>query len=71
MANVSVADARNNFSDLMTRSQTEAVFIEHRGQRIAVMISPKYYEPMLEALEDREDIAVFDDSVKESGPNIA
>lgn len=70
MANVSVSEGRRNFSGLMTRSQTEVVFIEHREQPVAVMISPEYYERMLEALEDREDIAAFDDSVEESGPNI-
>ena len=32
MSVVSVADARNNLSDVITRSQSEAVFIERRGQ---------------------------------------
>lgn len=54
----------------MTRSQTEAVFIEHRAQPVAVMIGPEYYECMLEALEDRDDIAALKDSVEEPDPNI-
>ncbi|PQZ93667.1 prevent-host-death family protein [Arthrobacter sp. MYb227] len=70
MANVSVADVRNNFSDLITRSQTEAVFIERRGQRAAVMISPAYYKRMLEALEKAEDMSAFDLAMEEEGPNI-
>jgi len=67
---VSVAAARNNFSDLIIRSQTEAVFIERRGQRAAVVVSPERYELMLEALEDAEDVAAFDEAMTEEGPNI-
>ena len=70
MSIVSVAAARNNFSDLITRSQTEAVFIERRGERAAVVVSPERYELMLEALEDAEDVAAFDEAMTEEGPNI-
>lgn len=70
MSIVSVAAARNHFSDLIARSQTEAVFIERRGQRAAVVVSPERYELMLEALEDAEDVAAFDEAMAEEGPNI-
>lgn len=70
MSIVSVADARKHFSDIIARSQTEAVFIERRGQRAAVVISPEHYERMLAAFEDAEDIAAFDDAMAEEGPNI-
>lgn len=70
MSTVSVADARNHLSDVITRSQSEAVFIERRGQRAAVLVSPERYERMLEALEDAEDVAAFDDAMAEEGPNI-
>lgn len=70
MAIVSVADARKHFSDVIDRSSTEAVFIERRGQRAAVVVSPEYYERLLEALEDAEDVAAFDEAMSEEGPNI-
>lgn len=70
MSNVSVADARNNFSDVIARAKSEAVFIERRGKRAAVVISPERYERMLEALEDAEDVVTFDDAMAEEGPNI-
>lgn len=70
MTNVSVADARNNFSDVIARAQKEAVFIERRGKRAAVIISPSFYERLLEALEDAEDIAAFDGAMAEEGPNV-
>ncbi|WP_309616390.1 type II toxin-antitoxin system prevent-host-death family antitoxin, partial [Salinibacterium sp.] len=41
MSNVSIADARKHFSDVIARASAEAVFIERRGQRAAVVISPE------------------------------
>ena len=70
MSIVSVADARNNFSEMITQSQTEAVFIERRGQQAAVLISPEQYERMLDALEEAEDVAAFEEAMAEEGPNI-
>lgn len=70
MSVVSVADARSHLSEVIDRSQSEAVFIERRGRRAAVVLSPEQYERMLEALEDSEDIAAFDAAMSEEGPNI-
>lgn len=70
MSNVSVADARKNFSGVIARAKDEAVFVERRGQRAAVVISPERYERMLEALEDAEDAAAFDEAMAEEGSNI-
>ncbi len=70
MSNVSVADARKNFSDVIARAEGEAVFIERRGRRAAVVISPEQYERMLEALEESEDTAMFDEAMAEEGPNV-
>ncbi|MHA7175765.1 type II toxin-antitoxin system Phd/YefM family antitoxin [Arthrobacter sp. Sr24] len=70
MSIVSVAEARTHFSDVIDRAKTEAVFIERRGQRAAVVVSPEHYERMLEALEEAEDVAAFDEAMAEEGPNI-
>lgn len=70
MSTVSVADARNHFSDVIDRSKTEAVFIERRGQRAAVVVSPERYEQLLGAVEEAEDVAAFDEAMAEEGPNI-
>lgn len=70
MSTVSVADARNHLSDVIARSKSEAVFIERRGQRAAVVVSPEQYELMLDALEDAEDVVAFDEAIAEEGPNI-
>lgn len=70
MSSVSVAEARSHLSDVIARSQQEAVFIERRGLRAAVVVSPERYERMLEALEDAEDAAAFDEAMAEEGENI-
>ena len=70
MSVVSGAEARNHLSAVIARSKSEAVFIERRGQRAAVVVSPERYERMLEALEDAEDVAAFDEAMAEEGPNV-
>lgn len=70
MTSMSVAEARSQFSDVITRSQSEAVFIERRGKLAAVVVSPEQYERMLEALEDAADAAAFDEAMAEEGPNV-
>lgn len=70
MSIVSVADARSHLSDVIARSKDEAVIIERRGQRAAVVISPEQYERMLAALEDAEDAEAFDEAMAEEGPSI-
>jgi antitoxin Phd len=69
-SNVSVVDARNNFSDVIARAKDDAMFIERRGRRAAVVISPEQYERMMQALEDAEDAAAFDEAMAEEEPNI-
>lgn len=66
----SMAEARNHFADLIDEAQTQAVVIERRGKRAAVMVSPDYYEQLLEALEDAQDVAAFDEAIAAEGPNI-
>lgn len=70
MATFSVVDARKHFSEVIDCSNSEAVVIERRGQRAAVVISPERYDLMLDALEEAEDIAAFDETMAEEGANI-
>lgn len=70
MSTVSVAEARNHLSEVIARSQQEAVFIERRGLRAAVVVSPELYERMLEAMEDAADVAAFDEAMAEEGENL-
>jgi prevent-host-death family protein len=69
-SNMSVADARKNLAEAIERSGEGPVFIERRGHRAAVLISPEEYERMLAAIEEQEDIEAFDEAMAEEGPNI-
>lgn len=70
MSTISVADARKHLSEVITRTRSEAVFIERRGQRAAVLVSPERYEQLLDALDDADDIAAFDEAMAEEGQNV-
>jgi antitoxin Phd len=70
MTTINVTDARAKFSEVIERSHDEAVFLERRGRAEAVVISPEQYERMMEALEDAEDVAAFDDAMAEEGDNV-
>ena len=70
MSNISVTDARARLPELLERAQTEAVFVERHGKVEAVLISPERYARMIEALEDADDIAAFDEAMAGEGGNI-
>ncbi|MET4095218.1 type II toxin-antitoxin system Phd/YefM family antitoxin [Arthrobacter sp. UYCu712] len=70
MSNINITDARARLPELVTLAETEPVFIERRGQRAAVLVSPERYEQMLDALEEVEDVAAFDAAMAEEGDSI-
>jgi len=70
MVTVTSSDARKNFADTVRRSQAEAVVIERRGRREAVMLAPEEYDRLVEAAEELDDIAAFDSAMAEEGENI-
>ncbi|HET7386943.1 MAG TPA: type II toxin-antitoxin system Phd/YefM family antitoxin [Nocardioidaceae bacterium] len=70
MATMRVSAAREHLPEAMEKARTEAVFLERYGKPAGVLVSPERYEQMLEALEDAEDLAAFDDAMSEEGPNV-
>ena len=70
MSTISVTDARGRLPEVIKQARSEAVFLERRGKLEAVVISPEHYERMMEALEDAEDVAAFDEAMAEEGDNI-
>lgn len=48
----------------------EAVVLERYGRDAAVVISPRRYAELLEAWEEAEDVAAFDEAMAEEGLNI-
>lgn len=70
MSTVTVTAARSILPELIERARGEAVFLERRGTVEAVVVSPAQYERMMDALEDAQDVAAFDEAMAEEGENI-
>jgi PHD/YefM family antitoxin component YafN of YafNO toxin-antitoxin module len=70
MAKMAVSEAREKFSEAVELSRREVVFFERYGQPAAVLVSPARYAELIEALEEAEDVAAFDEAMAEEGDNI-
>ena len=70
MVTMSVSAAREHLAEAVEQAGREAVVIERYGRAAAVMISPARYEELMDALEEVEDIAAFDEAMAEEGPSI-
>lgn len=67
---VSVSEAREKLAEIIDAAETDPVVVERYGRPAAVVVSPARYEQLLDALEECQDIAAFDDALAESGDNI-
>jgi antitoxin Phd len=70
MATMAVSEARERLSEAVETARNEAVVLERYGSPAAVLISPERYRQLMEALEDIEDVAAFDEAMAEEGENI-
>lgn len=63
MTELSVSDARAELPAAIKKAQKSPVHILKHGDPVAVLISPTLYREMLDAMEDLEDIAAFDQAM--------
>ncbi len=70
MVTMSVSAAREQLAEVVEQAGREPVVIERYGRAAAVMISPARYAELMDALEEVQDIAAFDEAMAEEGPNI-
>jgi prevent-host-death family protein len=63
MTTLTVSEFRSDISKAVKAAQKNAVSISKHGEEIAVLISASMYEKMLNALEELEDIATFDEAM--------
>ena len=70
MVTMNVSAARDNLPEAVEAARTEAVFLQRYGRPAGVLVSPERYEQLMNALEDAEDVAAFDEALAEEGPNI-
>jgi antitoxin Phd len=70
MVTWSVSTAREQLADVVEQAGHEAVVLERYGRPAAIVISPARYDELMEALEEVEDLAAFDEAMAEEGPSI-
>lgn len=70
MATISVSAARERLPEALETARTEAVVLERYGRRAAVLLSPERYDELVEAFEEAQDVAAFDEALQEEGPNV-
>jgi antitoxin Phd len=67
---MSVSAARENLPGVLEQARVEAVVLERYGRRVAVVISPEYYDHLVEAREEFEDLEAFDAAMAEEGSDL-
>ncbi|MCO5294500.1 MAG: type II toxin-antitoxin system Phd/YefM family antitoxin [Homoserinimonas sp.] len=70
MNSLTVSDARKNFAEALRKAQSEPVVIEKHGEREAVLLSPQVFDRLMDAQDELDDIAAFDEAMAEEGENI-
>jgi len=70
MSTVNISTARENLPEVIETARTEAVILERYGRPAAVVVSPERYEQLMNALDEVDDVAAFDEAMAEEGPNI-
>ena len=63
MSVVPVSAARRDLAAVIASAADQEVRLERHGRTVAVMISPARYEQLLDAWEELEDVAAYDEAV--------
>jgi prevent-host-death family protein len=63
MSEISVTDARAELPAVIARAKKKPVHIVKHGQTVAVLMNPELFEKAMDAMEELEDIAAFDEAV--------
>lgn len=70
MTTIPLSEARRELPSLIDQAQTQPITISRHGTPAAVVLSPSRYEELLSALEDLEDLALIETSLKDPSPSI-
>jgi prevent-host-death family protein len=63
MKEFSITDARAELPSVINSARKKPVNIVRHGQSVAVLMSPELFEKAMDAMEELEDIAIFDAAV--------
>jgi prevent-host-death family protein len=70
MEELTVSEARENFSEAVEDAQKKPVQILKHGKPVAVLINPSLFEKFLDSMEELEDIADFDEAIASKSKKI-
>lgn len=70
MTDISISEARENLAETIRRARKNPIRITTHGEAQVVIIDASTYEQMIADLEELDDIAAFDDAIKELAPGI-
>ena len=70
MREIDLEDGNPKLLALIDKSKSEPIVMKIEGSTKAVLISFEQYQGFLEAMEELDDIAAAEKSLRESGPNI-
>ncbi len=70
MTEVSITGARADLAKTIKRAKKGPIKITSHGEPQAVLVDPSLFEKMLEALEDAEDLAAYDEALTDPDPGI-
>jgi antitoxin Phd len=62
--------ARSTLQEVVETAQREPVVLSRYGRPAVVVISPERYGELMDAMEDAEDVRLFDESMAEGGESI-
>lgn len=70
MSTMPVSEARASLPAVIDEAATQSVTLERHGKAVAVVISPERYDELMDAWEELEDIAAFDEVIASDLPTI-
>jgi len=70
MTSLSISELRADISKAVKTAKKSPIEISRHGEPVAVLVSPSLYEKMMEAMEELEDIAAFDEAIKRKDESI-
>jgi prevent-host-death family protein len=70
MSELTVTEAREQFPAVLNQAKKKPVRITRHGKDVAIVIDPSLYESLIQAQEELEDTAAFDEALEDKSANI-
>jgi PHD/YefM family antitoxin component YafN of YafNO toxin-antitoxin module len=70
MSDISISNARENFSTAVSDARKKPVRILKHGKLVAVLVNPSMFEKFVESMEELADISAFDEAISDKSPGV-